>query len=285
MRAPLALIVAFVAVAFVPLFAGAEHVYSHRFVFEGRVLGADGYPAPGQQVEFYAIGGNFTEACQMEPDRSITDEFGDFGFCFHVHELQSTTRVGVRVGDESAEKPMDTGFRRSYAVLRLPDVDGTEPEGWNETHRLKGKVWKNGPQNLEGVFVYGAAIQRAQVNISFELPDGTVTREWLTTDGYGDYDGTFRLADGIDATEIRVTLESMGQTHARRLDPVSHVLTVGFILRADRAPSVGAQGFSDDISEGPYPGEGIPPIAIGTIGLYAALTLAIVIRKRRQDGA
>lgn len=269
--------------------APADHVYSHRYVVEGRVLDAAGLPVPGVVVDLEPHGWGPAETCPRDPHSPATDVNGDFRFCFHMHELRAEWSTTVRVGNATVTKPMDTAFRRTFVTLVAEEARGVEPPAWNRTFELTGKVWRSGATVLEGVPVYGIAIIGAPVNITLRLPDGGRTVETVTTDGQGDYEATFRLEEGVDPAEVEVALESMGQAQARRLDTFAHRQAVGFILPAEGAtPAVGV-GFpqgAEGAAAADAPGTGSVRVPGGLfIGIAVAAVGTIVVRKWRERRA
>ena len=255
---------------------GAEHVYSHRFVLEGRLVGSDGAPLPGRTVEFFSDDPRFDEPCQ-EPSQPVTDAFGDFRFCFHVHDLDSRSEVGVRSGNASVVKPMDTAFRKSVVVLTEPNETGVASEDWNVTHLVAGRVWRNGPRELEGVRVFGSTVDRVPVNVTMSTPDGTRSAFQVETDGYGDFRASLRLVDPVPPENVTVEMEVLGHRQTRTLDAFSHRLTVGFILPPERPEDAPAVAFPQERAA--PPGSATGPVGVGLVlavalGLGAALLLA-----------
>jgi hypothetical protein len=263
--------------------AGADHVYSHRFVFEGRLLGSDGTPLANRTVEFFADGDSFAEPCSVR-SRPVTDENGDFSFCFHKHGLDSRTEVGVRAGNASIVKPMDTAFRKSVVTLTEPNETGVAPEGWNVTHLVAGRVWRSGAQELEGVRVYGAALRHVPVNLTLLDAAGGRTEIPLTTDGFGDFGALVRLADPADPANVTVEIEVLGLRQTRTLDLFSHRITVGFILPPEGAgpdPAVDV-AFPASASRQQAPGHATPPVSPGLVLVILLLLAGALLLARMQ---
>lgn len=277
------------ALAAVPLGA-ADHAYSHRFVLEGRVVDEDGLPLPNRTVEFFSVGGSFPAPCEGGHS-PVTNVEGDFRFCFHVHELEASTRVGVRVGNATVEKAMDTAFRRSVVTVVVENETGEAPERWDRTYRVSGKVWRPGATIVEGVPVFGTALAGVPVNVSLLSAQGDVMRGTLVTDSYGDFDATYELVEGTDAAEVELVLESMGSMQRRPLEVFAHRHTVGFLLPPERVPlEVGGQppvttqfpGEDAAVSEADAPGARAPEVPAALfIGIALAAIATIVVRKRR----
>lgn len=277
-RAVLALVALLLAV---PL-AGADHVYSHRFVFEGRLVGADGTPLANRTVEFFATGDTFAEPCR-EGSRPVTDENGDFSFCFHKHGLDARTEVGVRSGNATVVKPMDTAFRKSVVTLVEPNETGVAPEGWDAAHLVAGRVWRSGAQELEGVRVFGVTLARVPVNVT--VTDGAGGRDTMqvVTDGFGDFRAPIRLVGGVDPANVTVELEVLGLRQTRALDIFSHRLTVGFLLPPERdaaEPDLDV-AFRPDAPVS-TPGQSVGRVSPGLVLLVLAGTAGALLLARAQ---
>jgi hypothetical protein len=289
-RALMPLAILLLASAALPV-AEADHVYSHRFVMEGRVLDAEGLPVPGLPVEFYSVGWSAGAACQREPPAAVTDENGDFRFCYHVHEVSASWRVGVLVNGTrcpDCERPMDTAFRRTVITTVLENETGVAPSEWERTYSVTGKVWRRGATLLEDVPVHGLAITDAPVNVTLRLPDGTSTEEQLVTDGFGDFDGTFLLEEGVNASEVEMVLETMGQRQTRPLATSAHRQTVGFMLPPQDEDARGIelnfpQGADSAATRDPPPGATAPAVPAALfIGVAVAAVGWIFARKWRE---
>jgi hypothetical protein len=145
--------------------AAADHVFSHRFVVEGRVIGANGLPVPGVLVDVSSVGERFVEPCQ-ELQRPVTDAWGDFRYCYHRHEVGPHGTVTVTAGNASESRPVDADLRRMVFYLQDAGASGVAPEGWARTFHVDGRVWERGLTRLDGVNVSGLAIDRTPVQVS-----------------------------------------------------------------------------------------------------------------------
>lgn len=208
-----------VALLLIPSIA-ADHVYSHRLVVDGRLVGNEGAPLAGREIELFSEGDDFLEPCREGPHQSITDASGDFRFCFHQHELSAATKVGVRHGNATAVRPVDVATRRMTMMLREPNETSAAPEDWNSTYRVGGRVWRPGPQALESVQVFGVAVIGLPVNLSVRGPDGSETVFRTQTDAYGDFD--LVVETEADPTTLSLTLEAMGRAQPTQLDAFFH---------------------------------------------------------------
>ena len=215
--------------------AGADHVYSHRYVVEGRLMGTEG-PIPNRTIGFSAVGDRFDEPCAGAGHQDVTDEHGDFRFCFHKHALNISAHVVLQAGNVTLTKPMDTAFRKSVVILHEPNETGVRNDAWNVTHVVAGRAWRSGPQDMEGVRVFGATVDHVPVNVTLTGPDGTISRFELQTDGYGDFRADLRLVDPVPPESVSVEVEILGNRQTRALDPLSHRITVGVSLPPENHP-------------------------------------------------
>lgn len=253
----------------------ADHVYSHRFLFEGRLLGADGFPIPGREMTFEVAGDRVADAC-VEGHRPVTDVWGDFWFCYHRHEMDPAAIVTISSGGASESRALDTDLRRMVFYLRDPSANGTEPAGWASTYHVDGRVWERGRVRLEGVNVTGLAIPREPVNIttvnvsapeaerapsSFELP----------TNPFGDYGAILRLAPGERAEDVVLRVAANGGTREVALASPFHRQTLDLVFPMER-----------DV-EPLRPGTQTGPISIYLLaGIGLALYVAILLVTRKK---
>lgn len=262
--------------------AGADHVYAHRFVLEGRLLGSDGAPLANRTVEFFSVGDEFPEHC-VGGSQPVTDENGDFRFCFHKHELDPRTQVGARAGNASATKAMDTAFRKSVVILTEPHETGLAPEGWNASHLLAGRVWRSGPQVVEGVRVYGDVLAGVPVNVTVRVALDTLATFQAETDRFGDFAVPFEVDPALPAEDVLVEVEAMGQRQTRGLDAFSHRLTVGFMLPSETLPRQDEVDVAFPRPErAPLPGESTGRVGVGLVAVMGLAALGAVLLARRQ---
>ncbi|HEX2021638.1 MAG TPA: hypothetical protein VHH36_02945 [Candidatus Thermoplasmatota archaeon] len=201
--------------------AQGEHVYSHKLVVEGRLIGADGLPIPGREVRVDFTGAAYGP-CRDEAPRPVTDEWGDFRFCYHAHDVPANVAFDVAAGNATAARVVDTLLRAHTVVLEDATENGTAPPEWNATYRIGGRVWRAGAGELEGVPVYGVALADVGVNVTLLGTPGNGSVFRARTDGYGDFGLTVRLEEGVDAADVTVEVEALGRTTLQRLDERAH---------------------------------------------------------------
>lgn len=259
----------------------ADHVYSHRYVLEGRLVGSDGVPLPGRLVEFFSDGEDFPEPCRDGPHQSVTDEWGDFRFCFHHHELAPGTSVGVRSGNASVERPADAAMRRTVVTLREPNETGVAPANWSSTYRISGRAWQVGPTSLEDVEVYGVAVIGLPVNLTVHGDDGSEQRFQTVTDGFGDFD---LVVETPGTQDVSLSVEATGRPQPVHFDALSHRTFVPVYL-----PGAAVSGTRDDgfggVPPAPSqaPGSATPRVNPVLVVAVALGFVAAVLLSRRKS--
>ncbi|MEA3199979.1 MAG: hypothetical protein QOE90_1407 [Thermoplasmata archaeon] len=256
-----------------PLAAGDDALFAHRYVFEGRLVGADGLPMPGRPVAFTTDGaGGFTHACG--PQQDVTDGNGDFRFCFEQGALDATKHVGVVVDGIAVTKPMDTAFRRTVVLVRDPNGTGVAPPAWNETFRVAGRALHPDERVVEGVTVFNAPLPNVTVNLTLATSGENGSVLQVRTDELGDFDATVRLLHGTRPEDVRLTVEALGQPRPAVLDPTFHRSTVGLALRLPSEPAVALD----------LPGTAsAPPSPLLVIAAVAALVATIAWARRKPS--
>lgn len=268
MKRAFALVLAAVMLSQVAL---ADHVYSHRVVVKGRLVGSDGLPVPGQPVDLTARGDAFDRPCR-EAQRNVTDENGDFWFCYHIHAVAPGVTFNIRAGSVVESRNLDTDLRQVDFLLRDFLTPGVAPPDWNATFRIEGRVWDRGPVVLEGVPVAGTALVNVPVGLVLDADHAINGSAYdLRTDSYGDYAATLRIVPGQDPTALRVHVTTQGVTQEGRLDPVFHVSIVDFRLplQAEHAASQPGAGAS-------------PPVSLALILAFVAVATLQVFWLRRK---
>lgn len=307
MRRPSALLFSLLLLSFAGLAgpASADHVYSHRYILWGRVLDADGAPAPNVTVQAGTTGFQSGGACAPFPgsdtdafpgrDRNVTNALGEFVFCLHTHAIPAGARVRVvaTASGASADAPADADLRQSFLLVRLPEPSPQANASARETPTILGRAWVPGPSTLEGVPVRGATAARALVNVTLASPDNPdVLRLTTTTNAYGDF--ALRAPAPFPPGRGKVTVEIHGQSFNADLHE-SGATYVRAILSA--TPPAAATPTSGGATPTPPPA-GIPvtgtpagalqedgaptndaPFA-GVLLVAAALAAALVLRRR-----
>ncbi|HET6405693.1 MAG TPA: hypothetical protein VFH78_13710 [Candidatus Thermoplasmatota archaeon] len=273
--------VALVALVLLAAPALADHVYSHRFIFEGRLVGSDGTPLPGREVEFFSVGEDFLEPCREGPHQSVTDEWGDFRFCFHHHQFAEGARAGVRVGNASVERPVDVALRRTVVTLREPNETGVAPPGWESTFRVSGRAWEVGPTTLEGIQVYGVAAIGLPVNLTVRGADGSTRTFPTMTDGFGDFD---LVIEAPDPENVTLLVEALGRPQPVALDSFSHRAYAPIYLPGQHAGSLAKEETMALPGEGSQaPGTTTPRVnPVLVVALALGLVAAILLSRRKK---
>lgn len=268
-----------VALLFLPVVA-ADHVYSHRYIIDGRLVGVDGLPLPGREIELMVEGDEFFTPCR-DWSHPITNENGDFEFCYHMHELQAGSRLTVSHGNASETRGVDVAFRRTNLVLREENESGVEPPTWKSTYRISGRVWRPGPIELEGVKVFGEAVVDLPVNLTIHADDGSLKVVTTHTNGYGDFD--LELETVEDPSNLSLTLEALGRGQPTQLSAFSH-RTYATIYVPPNAPAQSGERSAQEPDEGSRPsppGSATPRVnPVLGVAFVLALVAAMLLSRR-----
>lgn len=258
----------------------ADHVYSHRYVLEGRLLGADGAPLPGREITLASERDDFLEPCREGPQRSVTDGSGDFHFCFHHHEIEPGALVTVSAGNASATRAVDVALRRTHVILHEPNETGAAPEGWNATYRVSGRAWRVGVHELEGIQVYGEAVRDLPVNLTVRDAQGGESVFRTTTDAFGDYD--LLVETNETPADLSLTLEALGRAQPTQLDAQTHRTYAPIYLAPKEDAKAASVEPPEDAPE--LPGSTTPRVnPVLLVALALALVAAMVLSKRKRS--
>lgn len=272
--------------------AGADHVYSHRYLIVGRVVDAQGHPVPNVTVqpgldETLQVEGQCgnqphteTEAWGVTITRPVTNALGEFAFCYHVHVVPSNPapHAALRVEGVPASAQditMDPDFRASYVVLRIPSIAGGDA-AFDRVATLAGRVWT--PQAgavLEGIPVNGLTVNQAPVNITFSH-DGVNETIHARTNNYGDFAVRVNLTAPVRSGTVEI--ESMGQ---RFRSPYHADLGVSY-AKADLSRPGATDAVLVAAPPTPAPAERQSP-GLGLVG--ALVAVALVARLQTRGGA
>lgn len=259
-----ALLLVLVALLALPL-ALADHVYSHGVVVAGRVVDADGRPAPGVLPTLRFEGVEVGGPCFDSGDER-SGPHGDYRACRHTHALPMGVRVNVSFGEAAVTVPVDADLRRAAASLRLPgpspnrDVLGERTFG--DDVRVEGRIVRltGSPTPAEGVTVNATPTGGETATVRF----GNAT-ESVVLDEHGDFAVTFP-AKGVAGGSASVTLGDVSWT-----EPVSPVFRRADLLLviAPHEPDVPVNQVGRDAP-------------LGVLVVVAALGVASVARARRR---
>ncbi|HUR68739.1 MAG TPA: hypothetical protein VM370_05785 [Candidatus Thermoplasmatota archaeon] len=245
---------AFVALAFVPL-AAADHAYSHRYIVWGRVIDAENNPVPGVTVDLgYEKPFNPEGACANQPGTEtdaygptrtspVTNQFGEFTFCFHHHSMsRSTPGTGIlRIDSLNVEKRIefDGYMRYSYVVVKL---DSTQPTA-NKTslateYTLQGRAWRPSGSDIriESIRVYGDTVHNKPVNLTFTYNGKDPITLNTTTNNYGDY--SVRVPVTERPTSGKVTMVIENETFTADIDGSTGISYIRAELKKPTDPFV-----------------------------------------------
>ncbi len=296
MRAPIVGLVAFTLLAggLLPFVqdASADHVYSHRYIVQGRVVDEAGQPVAGAEVEvqlknWLPQDESVTGVCsqdresqrhqaQASRDLSIyvlrTDALGDYRVCIHVHTMINTGSVVVHVDATNVEDNKNMNQRTSYVHLTVPDAEVAggqvgDVETFEEGVWVRGRLWQplEDSRNLEGIPVDGVALTDRRMNVTLQLGDGTELSQDVQTDsGYGEFDARFDYNGTLDGAKAIFAVQAGGETVTKEydIDPAFRAFHGEVIL-------------SDPIRASESPGPGL------VLAVVAVLGAALVAARRR----
>lgn len=226
---------AFLALAALPL-AAADHAYSHRYIVYGRVIDSENYPVPGLTVDlgyekpFEAEGpcanqpGTETDAFGATRTSPVTNQYGEFTFCFHTHSMsRSSPGTGIlRIESLNVEKKIefDGYMRYSPVVVKLDAPQATANKTiLDESYTVFGRAWKNAGTDIrvEGIRVYGDTLHNEPANVTFTYNGKEPITLSTTTNNYGDF--SLRVPVTERPTSGTVTMTIANQTFTANVEP------------------------------------------------------------------
>lgn len=227
-------VLAFLALTALPL-AAADHAYSHRYIVYGRVVDAENNPVAGLTVDlgyekpFEPEGpcGNQpgTETTAFGPTRNnpVTNELGEFIFCFHTHSMSRTTPgAGIlRVESLELEKrfEFDGYMRYSFVPIVLesahPNANKTVS---SDFYTVFGRAWRpsGGAISIEGIRVYGDTAHNKPANLTFAYNGKEPQFANVTTNNYGDFSYRFPVTERPTSGTVSIVIEN--ETFTQNVD-------------------------------------------------------------------
>lgn len=256
--------------------AAADHVFSHRVVVAGRVVDAEGMPAPALPVTVRIVGMPVAGKC-FDSREERTGPQGDFVVCRHAHVAPQGVRVNVTVGNASAEAPLDPALRRVAFHLRLPDArPARDIEGerlFARTFHVEGRVMRvaEGNASVEGVNVTALPEGGQTARVALESASGALASANATVNEHGDYSIDLEASDVPEGARVRVAVA--GGEHVVPADVAFRRADVDLVLGAMEPPTTETR-----------PGERTPDVPLGGALALTALAAAAVLggRARRR---
>lgn len=221
--------------------AAADHTYSHRYIVFGRVVDANDNPVQGVTVDLGYKDFEPDGACVRQPNteteafgetttKPVTNQYGEFTFCFHTHSMsRALPGTGIlRVPDPAdptaslveQEFRLDPYTRHSFQLLRLDEPsDAANPDVLESAYTIQGNAWRSagGETYLDSVRVFGLALENAPVNITFTYNGREPVTLNATTNGYGDF--AIRVPVEERPTTGEVTIEVANETFTEPVNP------------------------------------------------------------------
>lgn len=222
--------------------AFADHAYSHRYIIFGRVVDAENNPVPGLQLEpgysavFKPEGacgnqpGTGTDAWTATATNPITNQYGEFFFCHHIHAMSRSEPGTATFLVEGKEYKMglDGFMRYSFVEIKLDNVHASANKEINaKEHTIQGRAWAStgaSEKQVEGIRVFGDTLYKMPANITFSYNGKEPIKLNTTTNNYGDFalrvPVTERPTTGTVSVEIggnwfNETVSPTGSTHVR----------------------------------------------------------------------
>lgn len=219
---------AFVAMAILPL-AGADHAYSHRYIVYGRVVDAENNPVGGLTTDlgyekpFTPEGpcasqpGTETDAFGPTRQSPVTNQFGEFIFCFHTHAMSRTTPgvgiLSVPALEVEERFEFDGYMRYSFLLIKLPSAHpDANKTVLDEFYTVHGRAWRptGADTRVESVRVYGDTLHNMPVNVTLTADGKEPVRLSTRTNNYGDF--SIRIPVTSRPSSGEVTMEIDNQT-------------------------------------------------------------------------
>lgn len=264
MRAGALLLLALVLAAPV---ASADHVYSHRAMVVGRVVDADGEPAPGLALQVETHGFDVAGPCHGFDDS--TNATGDFRICRHAHVVPPNANVTLRLGNLSWDVALDPLLRQGSIAIQLPHArdarDVTGDRAFHRTLLVAGRVFAHARSVVEAIPVNATAME-GNVTVALVAGDATLAQANASLDENGEFVVALPAQALPADAKVRVDTARGATTFAanatmRRVD-------AGILLEPPSGP---------DLAQAP--GNRTPSPAWGA---FAALALSAAARWRRR---
>lgn len=270
----------------------ADHAYSHRYLIYGRVVDSDGNAVRAVTVlvatrHFFpnpegcrSLEGSRTDAFGKTDTSIVTNEFGEFVYCYHEHAMSRAepgeATVTVPEVGYSTNITFDPYLRESIVPIVLSAPHPNATHALDTSYTVLGRVWEPHPAGvqLEGNTVFGLTLVDSRVNLTLALPDGTVLTNSTRSNDYGDFAVRFHVPTRVVGGTV--TLEASGNYTVRDSAPVDP--KTGLTVFQTRLPDAGVA-----------PARGIAKIVaiviVVLIGTVAALLVARSLLSRRASAA
>lgn len=188
--------------------ASADHVFSHRVYVVGRVIDAEGLPAPGLAVNVTFEGAPASRAC-FDSKAEVTGPTGDYEVCRHVHAIADDATVTVRVGGAQKSASVDPDLRHAVASLQLDgpapfdDINGERT--FARTFLVTGRMFEllREPQEEEGIEVDARPFHE-EVNVSIRAGEEVLANATAKPDEHGRYRAQLEVGELPPGAVVRV---------------------------------------------------------------------------------
>lgn len=233
------------ALAFVALLlflvptVAADHVFSHRAIVTGRVLGSDGVPVAGAAVNVTFDGVDIGGPCFDSRDEA-TGPHGDFTLCRHTHAMPANeVTVTVKVLGHETTAVFDKELRRTAVRVTLPmatpadhrDLGGER--SFNRSLLVAGRFFNIGDTTVENVPVNGTPLAGQPILVRIVTENGIlIVEKNATTNEFGDYRAAFDDARELPANTT-VRIETTVGSRQQPLDMTFRRADIDIVLRPE----------------------------------------------------
>lgn len=232
------LALALLALLLLPV-ATADHVFSHRVIVTGRVLGSDGVPVAGADVELDFQGVEVGGACFDARDAK-TGSHGDFSVCRHAHAMPAgEVVVTVRVLGHETSVPFDKELRRTAVNIMLPmptpqehrDLGGER--SFDRSLLVAGRFFNIGDATVENVPVNGTPLAGQPVLVRIVTENGIlIVEQNATTNEHGDYSAAIEGATDLP-NGTRAVVETTIGSRSKPLDLTFRRADIDIVVRPE----------------------------------------------------
>jgi hypothetical protein len=231
----------------------ADHAYSHRYILYGRVVDSNGNAVKGVDVQvatrhFFpnpdgceSREGSKTDAFGRTDTRFVTNEYGEFTYCFHEHSMSlgepGEATISVPSAGFFTNITFDPYWRESFVPIVLSAPHPNATHALDSTYTVLGRMWEphDEPVTLEGNKVFGLTLVDSAVNVTLTLPNGVVLQNKTRTNDYGDYAVRFSVPARLTGGNVTVEAFTNGTvSESKAVDPL-----LGMTVFQTKLPTVG----------------------------------------------
>lgn len=253
------------SMAFLPIVqdASADHVYTHRYLVQGRVVDTAGAPVSQANVHIQLDGWLVRDegveglcreggAQRVAEDAWITrtNAFGDYSICLHAHQLIDTGQVVITVGNTTVNVDKDIDTRTSFKHITIEEGAAGQPGDVGQFSSLvmvRGRIWQPlaEAQRIEGNPATGTTPTALKINVTLELADGTTVSQETSPNQWGDFGVQLSTQDDLEGAQVilKAGPGTEAYTDTVDIDPtfraVDHKFVIDHELETSNSPGFG----------------------------------------------